>query len=138
MPFVPGSGPKATEVPGLVTDSYVTGAGTPQANPAVAPNRQLCFYGQTGNSAATSVANQQYGVFTIPAGTVPGQVLMVPNTLVGAATSSMLFQLKNDDGGNIERVVGPLAIVDKQSFSVKVICAAPVVSATDVTYLILN
>lgn len=80
MPFV-------TQVDGI---QYDVDPSTNVHNPGVASGRKLKMLGQTGNTVATQVANQQIGVIAAPAlAAAATGTTTITNSLI--TTSSILF-----------------------------------------------
>ncbi len=123
-----------TAIEGLQMDSTAPN-NQPTPNPCIAAGRQLCVAGQTANTSAGSVANQQVGTFSIPAGTASGGMVAVPNTLVGAG--SLVFLQVRGNGGTIT-TVAVTALTAGTGFTVTVYGSGATTSAVDCWYLIVN
>ncbi len=122
-----------TSLEGIQNDSTAAN-NQPAPNPCVAANRQLCVAGQTANTSAGNVANQQVGTFSIPAGTASGGTVAVANTLVGA--NSLVFLQVRGNGGTISEIA--VTAVAAGTFTVTVYASGATTSAVDCWYWIVN
>jgi len=125
-----------TEIDGLKEDSRTSGS-LPAHNPVVATGRALCWEGQTSNTSAGNVANQQVGTFAVPSGTASGTTLTaVANTQVGTNSLIEILGIKGDPGVLVVCVV--TGRTNGTSFTVKVYTNGATTAAVDVHYRITN
>lgn len=105
-------------------------------HPGLLPGRMLKQLGQTHNTSAATVANQQTGTVLVPSGTTDGGTITITNTLISAISMIFLQVAGTSNKKLLTDTVVPTA--GSATFKVRTVDAAATSADCDVWYFIAN